>query len=84
MIGFVGLRLSRSFTVFVVAYIILICSSAALTLTIRATRTALCKSDELGKVTGAMIFINSCSYPIGGLLIYLMSYEKLGLDLVGG
>jgi MFS family permease len=75
--AFIGINFSPLFVIYGASYVTLVVAASILTLYVRLIRTKLCSNQELGRVTGAMVLINSASYPISGLLIYMFGQQYL-------
>jgi MFS family permease len=77
LLCFILFNTSLYLPVFFVVYSLFSVSISNLTLFIRSERIKLIPKDHLGKLVGCMIFINSCSMPVAGYLIYLFGSNSL-------
>ncbi len=77
LISFSVIIFVNNFILFGILYIIFNLSVAKLSLYIRMERAKNCSPQNLGKLTGYMIFFNSCSMPISGYLIYIAGKDYL-------
>jgi hypothetical protein len=75
---FAVMREAWSIELFGAFYVGFSVAVSMLSLVIRSTRAHLVPPRELGKIVGTMIFMNSCSLPLAGIVVYRFADVSLG------